>query len=168
MRILLTCLALTLSTPAFADRAPPPPKYELEGNRLVLPAPIVFRTGSAEIAIDSTDALRHIARYLADKDYISLVRIEGHTANVGDADQNQTLSEQRAMRVAKALVASGVDCKRLIPVGFGSNKPVADNATPEGRAKNTRVDVFNAALRGRMIGGMPADGGGKVAGDPCQ
>jgi len=168
MRILLTCLALAVATPAFADRAPPPRTYELEGNRLLLPAPIVFRTGSDELALDSTDAIRHIAKYLADKEYISLMRIEGHTAAVGDPEQNQTLSEKRALRVAKALVAAGVDCKRLLPVGFGANKPVADNATPEGRAQNTRVDAFNAALRGRYIGGMPPDGGGKVAGDPCQ
>ena len=59
----------------------------------------------------------------------------------------------------------GVDCKRLIAVGFGSAKPVADNSTPEGKAQNRRVSFFNAALRGRLIGGMPADGGGQIAGD---
>ena len=61
----------------------------------------------------------------------------------------------------------GVDCKRLVAVGFGNTKPVADNSTPDGKARNSRVSFFNAALRDRLIGGMPADGGGKVAGDAC-
>jgi len=53
-------------------------------------------------------------------------------------------------------------------VGFGANKPVAANDTAEGRARNTRVEVAMAQLRGRAIGGMPVDGGGLVAGDPCK
>lgn len=61
----------------------------------------------------------------------------------------------------------GADCKRLIAVGFGSTKPVADNNTAEGKAANRRVSFINAALRSRPIGGMPVDGGGKVAGDIC-
>jgi OOP family OmpA-OmpF porin len=53
-------------------------------------------------------------------------------------------------------------------VGFGGSKPVASNTTPEGRGQNRRVAFINAALRGRAIGGMPLDGGGKVAsGDLC-
>jgi hypothetical protein len=49
-----------------------------------------------------------------------------------------------------------------------TTKPVADASTPEGRAANVRIDAINAALRGRLIGGMPADGGGQLAGDPCR
>ena len=71
------------------------------------------------------------------------------------------------MSVSRALVRRGVDCKRLIPVGFGSSKPVAFEATPEGKAQNQRIEMVNAQLRGIAIGGMPADGGGRVAGDPC-
>jgi OOP family OmpA-OmpF porin len=65
-------------------------------------------------------------------------------------------------------VEQGIDCKRLISVGFGSSKPVADNATPEGRRQNTRIEIINAALRGKVIGGMPIDGGGILAVDPCE
>lgn len=150
---------------AHADIAAPKPSYQLEGNRLILPGPIVFKTGSAELASESNKVLQYIAAYLADKTYISLMRIEGHSDNQGDT---QRLTEQRALAVTKALVAKGVACERLLPVGFGSTKPVADNATPEGRAQNRRIEAINAQLRGRSIGGMPVDGGGKVAGDPCK
>jgi OOP family OmpA-OmpF porin len=65
-------------------------------------------------------------------------------------------------------VALGVDCKRLLPVGFGSGKPLSDNPTPEGKAQNRRVTFINAALEGKPIGGMPVDGGGTAAGNPCK
>jgi OOP family OmpA-OmpF porin len=98
--------------------------------------------------------------YLAAKDSISLMRIEAHA-------EDQATSEQRALAVGRWLVAHGVDCKRLLAVGFGPNKPIADSSTPEGRAANSRIEFHNAQLRGRAIGGMPADGGGLVAGDLC-
>lgn len=142
--------------------APPstPVRYTLDGNRLELPGPIVFTGEALDAASDP--ALEHVRGYLAAKDYISLLRIEGHAPD-------QAQSEQRAVTVARWLVAHGVDCKRLIVVGFGPNKPVADTSTPEGRAQNTRIDFQNAQLRGRAIGGAPADGGGQVAAaDLCQ
>jgi OOP family OmpA-OmpF porin len=95
------------------------------------------------------------------------MRIEVHTDNTGGSAFNQSLSEKRALEVAKALVAKGVDCKRLVPVGFGETKPRGDNSTPEGKALNRRTMFVNAGLRGRPIGGMPVEGGGKLAGDPC-
>lgn len=142
--------------------------FKLEGNQLVLPAPIVFKAGTAELdEKQSLDALRHIQEYLTAKAYISKVRLEAHTDCDGEAEANQKLTEQRALAVAQWLKAQGIACQRLLPVGFGGTKPVAANSTPEGRAQNRRVTVVNAELRGRAIGGMPVDGGGKVAGDPC-
>ena len=91
-----------------------------------------------------------------------------HSDSQGDEKFNQTMSEKRAMAVAKALVAKGADCKRILPVGFGETKPIADNGTAEGRAANRRTEFVNAGLRGRPIGGMPLDGGGVPAGDPCK
>lgn len=132
--------------------------YELDGNRLILPGPIVFAAGSADLDPASDPALEHAQAYLTDKDYISTLRVEGHA-------DDQTLSERRAVAVARWLVAHGVDCKRLIAVGFGPNKPIADAGTPEGRAQNTRVELQNAALRGSPIAGAPLDGGGRVPGD---
>jgi OOP family OmpA-OmpF porin len=139
------------ATPATA-----PVSYKLDGNRLELPGPIVFQAGGDQLDPASEPALEHARGYLAAKDAITTVRIEGHA-------DDQALSERRAVSVARWLVAHGVDCKRLLAVGFGANKPVADAGTPEGRAENTRIELHNAALRGRPIGGLPLEGGGQVA-----
>ncbi len=163
LRSALTALVL-LATPALAEDAPAPrPSFQLQGHELVLPSPITFKPGSATLTDASTPALEHLKAYLDAKAYISTLRIEGHAAE----PRSQELTEQRALAVAHWLVARGVDCKRLVPVGFGNTKPVADNATPEGRAQNTRITAVNAGLRNRPIGGMPMDGGGKLAGDAC-
>ncbi len=150
-----------------ADAAPrqPATSFELEGNHLVLPAPITFVTGDAAPTADAAPGLWHAKDYLDAKDYITLLRIEVHASS--DTPDAQALTEARALAVGRWLIAQGVACDRLIAVGFGDNKPVADNATAEGRAANRRVEFQNAALRGRLIGGMPADGGGMVAGDLC-
>jgi len=143
-------------------------RYELKGHELVVPHPIAYETGKATLKPESEAALDHVKGYLAAKSLVSTLRIEVHTDSMGGAEFNQAMSEKRALEVAKALVAKGVDCKRLLPVGFGETKPIADNKTVDGRAANRRTSFFNAALKGRAIGGMPVDGGGKVAGDPCK
>lgn len=143
-------------------------KYTLDGNQLVLPSAIEFESGSDKIKPQSKDALMHIKDYLQDKTYISTLRIELHTDADGNAADKQQLTEKRSLAVGRWLVNEGIDCNRLICVGFGSTKPVADNATAEGKAANRRVTVVNAGLRGRAIGGMPLDGGGVVAGDVCK
>jgi OOP family OmpA-OmpF porin len=157
----LVLLALLLSAPALAGD--PKPSFKLENGELVLPSPLTFKAGTDTLTEESTAALEHVLAYLNDKSYISHLRIEGH-ASAGDS---QALTEQRALAVARWLVEKGVDCGRLVPVGFGNTKPVAENATPEGKAKNQRMTFVNAGLRGKAIGGMPFDGGGKPAGDPC-
>lgn len=141
--------------------------YQLEGNEVKISKAIVFETGTDKLKPESNAALEIIKQYLTDKTYISTLRVEGHTDNNGDAAGNQMLSGKRALAICKKLVEMGVDCKRLLPVGFGGTKPVAENSSAEGRAQNRRISFINAALRGRLIGGMPADGGGKTAGDPC-
>lgn len=143
--------------------------FKLDGHQLVLPAPIAFKTGTAELdETASRESLVLIKEYLAAKTYISRLRVEGHTDNAGEPAANQKLSEQRALAVCQWLKAQGVDCKRLLPVGFGDTKPVAANSSPEGQAQNRRITVVNAELRGRAIGGLPVDGGGKLAGEVCE
>lgn len=145
------------AAPASATPAAPTPApvtYTLEGDRLVLPGPIVFTGEALDPASDP--ALEHARGYLAAKPSVTLLRVEGHAS-----DQPQ--SERRAVAVARWLIAHGVDCKRLIAVGFGPTKPIADSSTPEGRAENTRIALHNAQLRGKAIGGAPADGGGQLA-----
>jgi len=135
-----------------AGETPPARRdYTLDGNRLVLPAPLLFQTGSDQLDPASDPALEHARGYLTDKDYITTMRVEGHA-------DDQALSEARAVAVARWLVSHGIDCKRLVAVGFGPHKPIA--STP---AENTRVELHNAALRNLPIGGAPPDGGGQVA-----
>ncbi len=138
--------------------------YKTSGNEVIPSRPITFEAGTADITSESEEGLESIKQYLSDKSYISLLRVEGHL----DANGKQELSEQRALAVCKKLVAMGVDCKRLIAVGFGNTKPIADNTTPEGKSQNRRISFMNAAIKGHPIGGMPTDGGGVVAGEVCQ
>ncbi len=163
MRIFAAALILVSAT-ALADA----PKFEIKDNRLVVPHEVTFETGKATLKPASSDAIDYVKAYLTDKTYITAMRVEVHTDTQGKADDNQKLSEARALAVAKAIVAKGIDCKRLVPVGFGGQKPIATNDTIEGRAQNRRVEFANAALRDRPIGGQPLDGGGKLAGDPCK
>ena len=74
-----------------------------------------------------------------------VVEIQGHTDNTGDANADQVLSEQRATAVKTALTSAGIPANRLTAKGYGLTKPVADNATPEGRAKNRRVELVKKA-----------------------
>jgi len=142
--------------------------YRLEGSEVKIAAEINFEAGSARLLPESDAALSIVKKYLDDKSYISLLRVEGHTAGEGLAG-DQALSEKRALAVCKRLVEMGVDCKRLIAVGFGNQKPVADNSTSEGRAANRRIAFVNVSLRGHVIGGLPTDGGGNVAaGEICK
>jgi OOP family OmpA-OmpF porin len=130
--------------------------------------PVLFEPGTDKLKPDSDAVLGEIKEALAERSYVTLLRIEAHSDTDGDPAASQTLTEKRARAVARKLVSLGVDCKRLVPVGFGGNKPVAENSTPDGKVQNRRITFVPAALRGVLIGGMPADGGGKGAGDPCE
>ena len=141
--------------------------YKLEGNQLILPSPINFKTGTDNLTEESDKMIDYLKKYLEAKSSVTLLRIEGHVSDAKTSAQAQTLSEKRALAIAKALVKKGVDCKRLLPVGFGTTKPIEDNSTPQGKAKNTRIVIANAELRSKAIGGMPTDGGGKTAGTAC-
>ena len=70
---------------------------------------------------------------------IKQLRVEGHTDDVGGAERNQQLSEDRALAVAKYLSEHGVEANRLQSQGYGLSKPIASNKSEAGRAKNRRV-----------------------------
>jgi OOP family OmpA-OmpF porin len=143
--------------------------FKKVGNQVELPGPVLFVTGSDKLLPESDPVLEIVEAYLKQETKVTLLRIEGHTDSDGDEAKNQDLSQRRAMAVAKWLTAKGIDCKRLLPVGFGETKPIADNDTAEGKAKNRRVSFFDAAIDGKPAEkGKPVDGGGKNAGDPCQ
>jgi len=102
---------------------------------------ILFEFGKADLKPELKENLAEIAGILKNLLTTATVSIEGHTDNVGKADANKKLSEQRAKAVLDYLVGRGVDKKRLKSVGYGLTKPVADNKTEEGKAKNRRVEL---------------------------
>jgi outer membrane protein OmpA-like peptidoglycan-associated protein len=101
---------------------------------------ILFDTGSdalkAEGVVELSKMADILAKYADDR-----VKIEGHTDSVGDAKHNQALSERRASAVKTVLVSRGVQEKQIEVYGLGETKPVADNASADGRAKNRRVEL---------------------------
>jgi outer membrane protein OmpA-like peptidoglycan-associated protein len=101
---------------------------------------INFETGKADIKPESQKTIDQIAQMLKDNPTLK-VSIEGHTDNAGTAAGNQTLSENRAKSVMNAVVAKGIDKARLTSKGLGQTKPVADNGTEDGKAKNRRVEI---------------------------
>ena len=163
----LVLSALMLGASLRAHGQATPRSYQLDGSALLVPVPVTFLTGGVTLTPASDSALDHVAAYLAEKTYITVLRIEVHLDADGNAARAQALSQQRAYAIAMALVKRGVLCTRVLPIGFGDTKPLAPNDTPENRAKNRRVTFVNAALRGRPIGSMPVDGGGVNGGDPC-
>ena len=68
--------------------------------------------------------------------------VEGHTASVGKPGGELRLSVERAARIVEELAARGIDRSRFASTGFGGTRPVADNATDEGRARNRRVEII--------------------------
>jgi outer membrane protein OmpA-like peptidoglycan-associated protein len=101
---------------------------------------INFDTGKATVKPDSQPIIDQIVQMLkANPDLI--ISVEGHTDNLGNPKSNQTLSGERSKSVVAAIVSRGIDLKRLSAVGHGQDKPIADNSTDEGRAKNRRVEL---------------------------
>lgn len=104
---------------------------------------IEFNTGSAEISPSSYSVLDRIVGLLTNADN-SFVEVLGHTDNTGNEQANQSLSEQRAASVAAYLKGKNDDlaeANKLVFKGLGQSKPIADNNTATGKAKNRRVEI---------------------------
>jgi OmpA-OmpF porin, OOP family len=94
-----------------------------------------FASGSARLSPEMSKVLVAVVSCMKGPHEVG-----GHTDNVGGDGPNQTLSERRAKAVAAFLASKGVDAKSLTTKGYGETAPIADNATPEGRAKNRRIE----------------------------
>jgi OmpA-OmpF porin, OOP family len=105
---------------------------------------IHFETAKATIQPDSESALGEVAKMLQQNPDIK-VSVEGHTDNAGSATSNQTLSANRAQAVVAWLTSHGIAASRLRAKGWGSSKPVGDNGTEDGRAKNRRVELVKVS-----------------------
>jgi outer membrane protein OmpA-like peptidoglycan-associated protein len=102
--------------------------------------PIRFKKGKAEVDPACDPTMRYIAKILKESPGFH-VQVDGHTDNVGKPEINQKLSQERAEAVVKYLSEKkSVDTARLSAKGWGDTKPIADNKTEKGRARNRRVD----------------------------
>ena len=107
---------------------------------------VLFRFDRADLTVEAQETVRAIAEVLTRGGRDRHVSVEGHTDAVGSEAYNQRLSEERARRVAAALVADGIGRDRISSRGFGERRPVAPNSRdgrddPAGRARNRRVEV---------------------------
>ncbi|WP_019024410.1 MULTISPECIES: OmpA family protein [unclassified Thioalkalivibrio] len=117
-------------------------EMEREGRiiTLIFPGAKAFETNSAEIHPDMVATLDALGQVLEEYD-ASLVTIAGHTDSAGARGYNQHLSEQRALSVGRHLHDNGVGEARIIAIGYGPDRPIADNDTSHGRALNRRVEL---------------------------
>jgi outer membrane protein OmpA-like peptidoglycan-associated protein len=116
--------------------------YRVRNDVLLSVHGFAFAPGKSEISTDNFALLDQIKRSIAEFDD-SQVIVSGYTDSTGSAKINQALSEQRAANVAKFLTdVGGVDATRVSAVGYGEDKPVANDATPEGRAQNRRIEIL--------------------------
>jgi outer membrane protein OmpA-like peptidoglycan-associated protein len=116
------------------------PLYDrLASDGKIITYGITFDVGKATIKPESMTEINRIAQLMKDNPDIKF-SVEGHTDNTGNAASNQTLSENRSKAVMDKLVGMGIAPDRLKSAGKGQTKPLADNATDEGRAKNRRVE----------------------------
>ncbi|HEX4418154.1 MAG TPA: OmpA family protein [Kofleriaceae bacterium] len=134
--------------PAPEPAAPPPPEPAPEpkptatvgAEKIELSETVQFETDSAVLVDRSKKLLDEVVTVINDNPDLKRLVIEGHTDSNASHAHNQKLSEQRVEAVKAYLVEKGVDAKKLKTKAFGETKPIADNKTEDGRAKNRRVD----------------------------
>lgn len=102
---------------------------------------VQFETGKSALKATSFSVLDQLATIMQQHPEYRL-KIEGHTDNVGAEASNQRLSQARATTCLNYLVSKGIAASRITATGFGSTRPVADNATKEGRDRNRRVEFI--------------------------
>lgn len=101
---------------------------------------INFGSGNATLTNPSKAQLDRLVTLLNENPNMNIL-IEGHTSNVGDAEELEELSEDRAKAVEDYLVSKGIDEDRIDTKGYGGSMPIADNGTASGRTRNTRIEI---------------------------
>ncbi|NOZ01411.1 MAG: OmpA family protein [Deltaproteobacteria bacterium] len=116
------------------------PRVVVTEKKIEIHQKVFFETNKAVIKPESFGLLKDVAKVIKDNPQLTKIRVDGHTDNVNTDAYNLRLSRRRAKAVRDFLVKQGVSRKRLSIKGFGESKPIADNATEEGKAKNRRVE----------------------------
>jgi outer membrane protein OmpA-like peptidoglycan-associated protein len=134
-----TTMAVAGSPPP-APPPGPPPRVEVRENKIEIHEKIQFDYDKATIKPASFDLMNEIASVITKNPHIKKIRIEGHASSEGTAAHNKKLSDARAKSVMKYLTEHGIAPTLLTAIGYGIDKPIADNNTEEGREKNRRVE----------------------------
>lgn len=111
---------------------------QAELNEALSREKVQFKPDSSRVSDNSDFLLKMIA--VVARNCESQILIIGHTDDIGDRESNQRLSESRARSVRKYLMQSGVNGEQLGAMGFGATRPIYENSSPEGRAKNRRIE----------------------------
>ena len=128
-----------------ADKCPGSPKNKpVDKNGCTIVSVVLddvqFELNSSELTPDSSESLDKVVGAM--NEYPNLrIEVQAHTDSMGEAAYNKQLSEKRAASVRDYLVAGGIASDRMEVKGYGETKPVADNGTRAGRAKNRRVEL---------------------------
>ena len=119
------------------------------GDQIILnmPGNVTFATNSTDIQSNFYGVLDSVSLVLKEYEK-TVIEVAGHTDNRGSDAYNQSLSERRAVSVGQYLGSQGIQQMRLITVGYGESRPIADNASSAGRQQNRRVELTLAPITG--------------------
>ncbi len=120
--------------------APPPPKVVLTPSNIQISDKVQFELGSDKLLPVSFPLLDAVGQVMVENAQLELLEVAGHTDASGGAKRNRELSQQRAESVRQYLISKGIAKGRLTAKGYGPDKPIAGNDTPEGREANRRVE----------------------------
>lgn len=138
--------APTQASPKAADKAvqaPPPAQVMLDETV------VHFANAKAELVPEAIAAIQKVADGLKAFKGDYSVKVRGHASSPGSRAGNKAISKRRAKVTARALVASGVPASKVTTEGLGQDKPVADNATKAGQAKNRRTEIEVKVIDGK-------------------
>lgn len=114
---------------------------DARGITITIPGSVLFRTGEATLLPVGQRDLDRVGDALEEIADQSPIVVEGHTDAVGSLSLNRELSQARADVVREHLIGRGIDAAMIRSIGKGEEEPIADNRTPEGRAKNRRIEI---------------------------
>ena len=112
-----------------------------------MPGNVTFATDSSDLSPAFFSVLTSVSKVMTEFDR-TVVEVAGHTDSTGSDAYNQGLSERRANSVSRYLQTQGINGQRLITLGMGESRPVADNSSESGRQANRRVEITMVPITG--------------------
>ncbi len=128
-------------------------EYEAIGVRIILQERVLFDLGKADIKPEFYPVLERLYEVISS--IPNPIEVEGHTDNIPISTEkypsNWELSTARASSVVRYFISRGISAQRLKASGYADTKPIASNATPEGRAQNRRIEIFILNIKGSEL-----------------